>query len=255
MPEADPFPNDDTIDYSAARVPIRQDLRDTHARVLDAIRRPGTWLDGAQRVAVAEESRRALACALCRERKAALSPEHVQGEHDAATDLPAPLVEAIHRIRSDPARLSRSWFEKTLAAGVAAEAYVETVGVVTELAGLDFFCRAVGLAPFALPEPLPGEPTRRRPAGTKEGIAWVPLLAPEDATGPEADLYAAGPVVPNIARALSLVPMEVRLLQTWMASHYVPLDKLQDPTLGRDLDRLQIELVASRVSAINECFY
>ncbi len=243
------------IDYSAAGVPVRQDLRDAHATVLDALRRPGSWFGGEERRAIAAESRNAGACALCRERKAALSPEHVQGEHDTATDLPANLVEVSHRIRSDPARLSKAWFEKTLASGLSVEGYVEAVGVVTILAGADAFCHALGIPPFSLPEALPGEPSRHRPAGTKEGIAWVPLLAPEDAQGPEAELFPDVPNVPNIARALSLVPPHVLLLRRWMAAHYVPFEKLRDPSHGRDLDRMQIELVASRVSAINECFY
>jgi alkylhydroperoxidase family enzyme len=80
------------------------------------------------------------------------------------------------------------------------------------------------------------------------------MLAPEDATGPEADLYESD-FVPNIARALSQVPDHVRILQRETATHYVHLRDLQNPGVGRDLDRLQIELVAARVSALNECFY
>jgi hypothetical protein len=81
------------------------------------------------------------------------------------------------------------------------------------------------------------------------------MLAPEDASGPEADLYGGLAFVPNIARALSQVPDHARLLQTETRSHYVSLEDLANPKVGRDLDRLQIELVAARVSALNECFY
>ena len=83
----------------------------------------------------------------------------------------------------------------------------------------------------------------------------MPLLAPEDATGPEADLYDAAPLVPNIARALSCVPDHVRSLQRLTRSHYLPLADIGNPMKGRAIDRMQIELVAARVSAINECFY
>ena len=71
----------------------------------------------------------------------------------------------------------------------------------------------------------------------------------------EADLYESAPLQPNIMRALSLVPDHVRMLQSESRSHYVPLPVLSDMSVGRDLDRMQIELVAARVSALNECFY
>ena len=171
------------------------------------------------------------------------------------SELSEALVEIAHRIRTDPQRLSRRWFDRMMAADLDEGPYVELVGLVTFLAGMDFFCRALGIPPFPLPQPLPGEPTRHRPENAKDGGAWVSMLAPEDATGPEADLYDAARQVPNIARALSLVPGHVRLLQHETRSHYVALADITDPNVERDLDRLQIELVAARVSALNECFY
>jgi alkylhydroperoxidase family enzyme len=244
-----------TLDYSASTVPVRDDLRDAHARILEHLRGPGNWFSGAQRLAIAAESRNAARCRLCRERKGAVSPAAVTGSHDALSDLPESLIDVAHRVRSDPARLSRRWFEETLDAGLSDAEYVEAVGVVTLLAGADYFCRALGIPVFPLPEPLPGEPSRQRPLAAKPGSAWVPMIAPEDAEGPESDLYPEAPMIPNIMRALSLVPDHARTLQTSSNAHYVAVESIADPTVRRDLDRLQMELVASRVSALNECFY
>ncbi len=260
------------VEYAGSSVAVRDDLRASHRAVLDALCRPGAWFTGAERIAIATESRRAPECPLCRARKAQVSrsepaasedhqegsPEHPRGDHERAAggrDLPAAVVEVAHRVRTDSGRLTRSWFEHTIAAGLAVEPYVEVVGIASLLAGLDYFCRALGVPPLPLPAPLPGEPSRHRPAGLRSGIAWVPLLAPEDATGPEADLYDAAALVPNIARALSSVPDCVRLLQRATRSHYVSLADLGNPMKGRAIDRMQIELVAARVSAINQCFY
>ena len=242
------------LDYTAAGVPVREDLQQTHREILEHLRRPDCWFSGAERLAIAAESRNASQCPLCRERQTALSPEHVKGEHARVSDLPEPLVELAHRIRDDSQRLSRGWFDRVRAAGVEEGPYVEAVGVVTFTAGLDFCCRALGIPPFALFAPAPGEPSQHRPENLRSGVAWVAMLAPEDATGPEADLYDSE-FVPNIARALSQVPDHVRLLQRETATHYVQLSDLQNFSARRDLDRLQIELVASRVSALNECFY
>jgi len=235
-------------------VPVRKDLVAAHRFLLDHMRTPGTWWTGEERVAIATEARGAARCALCRARKASLSPSAATGRHDGPHVLPENVVDAVHRIRTDPARLSRSWFDGVIAGGLDVARYVELVGVSTLLAGLDYFARAFGVPPFPLPAPRPGEPSRHRPAGAKAGGAWVPMIAPEDATGPEADLYGGG-FVPNIMRALSLVPDEVRALRRSSGAHYVPVEQIPDPTVRRALARPQMEFVAARVSALNECFY
>jgi len=243
------------FDYSAAGVPIRADLRDAHRFIWEHLRSPGTWWTGQQRVAIAVESRNATSCTLCRKRKAALSPNAVQGNHGTLAELPENMVEAIHRISTDPARLSKAWFDRVIAGGLQDAQYVELVGVITLLAGIDYFACALGIAPFPLPDPLAGEPSQHRPASAKPGTGWVPMIAPEDAAGPEADLYGNTPFVPNIMRALSLVPDEARALQRSSNAHYVSVAQIGDPTVRKSLDRMQIELVAARVSALNECFY
>ncbi len=243
------------VDYSAAGVPVRDDLRRTHLAMLEYFRQPGCWFTGAERLAIAAESRKALACPLCLERKASLSPEHPSGEHARVSDLPESLVEIVHRLRLDSQRLSQEWFERVTAAGLDEGPYVELIGIAAFTAGIDFFCRSLGIVPFTLPTPLPGEPSHYRPQNARSGTAWVSILAPEDAIGPEADLYGGAGFVPNIARALSLVPDHVRVLQLESASHYVAMPNIPDPMIRRSLDRPQIELLAARVSAMNECFY
>ena len=243
------------VDYSAAGTPVRDDLTEIHADLLEHLRSPGTWWTGAERVAIATESRHAPGCALCRKRRDALSPSAVTGEHDSLGALPDPVVDVIHRVRTDPGRLSKSWFDGVMAAGVSEAAYVEVIGVITLLAGIDYTARALGAPPPALPEPLSGEPSRQQPATAKPGVAWVPMIDPAEAEGAEADLYPDLEFVPNIMRALSLVPDEARMLQRSSDAHYVAMQDLANPGARRDLDRLQIELVAARVSALIECFY
>jgi hypothetical protein len=247
-----PAVEDVELDYGAARAEVREDLRAAHREMIDTLRRPGAWFSGAERHAIAEEARLAQGCPLCRERKEALSPEQARGTHATTGELPAALVEVIHRVRTDPGRLSRRVFESALAAGVSVGEYVEAIGIASFVAGLDSQCRALGIPAFPLAPPLPGAPSRRLPEGLREGIAWVPLLAPEDLREPEADLYGGSSFVPNIVRALSAVPDHVRALRRWSTAHYVALT---DFDARRAIDRMQIELVAARVSALNRCFY
>ena len=243
------------FDYSSSGIEVAGDIIEAHRALWKHIASPGTWWNGAERVAVAAEARAADTCALCGERKQAVSPNAVSGKHDGPGELADEVVDTIHRLRSDPGRLSRDWFERLCDGGLSETRYVELVSIVALLTGVDYFARSLGLDPFDLPEPREGEPSRRRPQSAREGEAWVPMIAAEDATGPEADLYGTAAVVPNIMRALSLVPAEVRALQRLSNAHYLPPMQIADPTASKTLDRVQIELVAARVSALNECFY
>src|SRR5206468_6515452 len=133
------------------------------------------------RVAIAAESRHAADCRLCRDRKAALSPSAVRGEHDTRGELAPHVVDVIHRVRTDAGRLTHEWFDGVSAAGLAATDYVELAGVVTMVTGVDFFARTLGIPPLRLPEPLLGAPSRHRPDSARPGGAWVPMIAPDDA--------------------------------------------------------------------------
>jgi hypothetical protein len=239
----------------ALQYPIRQDLLACRERVLERLGGAGTWWTGSERLAIAAEARAAADCALCRERKSAISPYAVEGSHESAGELAPIVVDAIHRIRTDPGRLSRRWLDEVLAGGVSDAELVELIGVVVSAVGLDTFSRALGQPAEPLPAPRGGEPSRRRPASAKPGQAWVAMIAPEDAAGEEADLYGAGVFVPNIRRALSLVPDSARMLAEFVGTHYMPVDEMIDIARGRAIDRRQMELVAARVSALNGCFY
>lgn len=242
------------LSYDDAPIKVRDQLSAAHRRAWRRISEPGTWWTGEQRVAIAAEARNALRCSLCRERKAALSPFAVEGEHDNLGVLSEPVIEVIHRIRTDPGRLTRRWYEQILAKGISDAEYVETVGVVVTIVAVDTFARAIGVPAPELPAPVNGTPSKIRPASAKFEGAWVPMIAVSDAKGPEVDLYASV-FSANIERALSLVPNEVRGLSDLAAQHYVPFEKVQDITYGRSISRPQMELLAGRVSALNRCFY
>lgn len=246
------------FEYRDSEDPIRPDLVEAHRRAWAHLAAPGTWLSGAERVEVAEQTRRARDCRLCAERKAALSPFAATGEHDGgeASALPAPLVDAIHRVTTDAQRLTRAWHDRLLADGVADEAWVEALGVATIAISIDAFHHALGLAPEPLPQPLPGETSRTTPAGIVLGQAWVPMVDPRH-TDPElrALLSMPGGRSAFVIRALSLVPAEVRAWSELSAAQYLSSERMASMDTGRALDRSQIELLAGRVSALNECFY
>jgi len=238
--------------YDPGPDPVRSDLVQANQGAWAHIAAPGTWLTGEQRVAVADETRRARSCALCRERKAALSPFSVLGEHEHGGVLSAPMVDEIHRVTTDAARLTESWYRSLLEQGLAAEEYVEALGVAVQVISIDRFHHALGFPLEPLPAPVSGEPTRVRPENVVEGEAWVPMQAAKQVAA-EAGLPAGQ--APFVIRALSLVPAELRAWSDLSEAQYLSKDQMMRFGTVRAIDRSQIELVAGRVSALNECFY
>ena len=158
--------------FDAAPVAIRRDLYAALGRVWPRLAGAGCWLDGAQRLAVAAEARRAWDCALCRRRKEALSPTSVGGCHEHTGHLPEPWVEVIHRLVTDPGRLSERWCRAALAAGIEEDEFVEMVSVAILTVTVDAFAAGIAMAPPALPTARPGLPDRRRARPNRPHTAW-----------------------------------------------------------------------------------
>ena len=245
-----------TISYSDSKYPIRPDFAKAHNRFWDSLARPGAWLTGAERVAIAREAQAAPACGLCRAAKAALSPAAVTGEHDRVSNLPETAVDSVHRIVTDASRLTRSWYRRRLDSGLTDGHYVELVGLVVALASVDSFCRAMGLPLRPLPEPVAGEPSGYRPERLATDEGWVPMVPSENAGTPEEDLWPSGGGG-NVIRAMSLVPDAVRTLNDLSSAHYLPNRNVRRSGVDRGgaLTRSQMELIAGRVSALNQCYY
>jgi hypothetical protein len=242
--------------YASASVAIRDDLAAAHARAWERIGRPGTWWDGAARLAIAAETRYASSCRLCRRRKEALSPAAIEGIHDSLVELSEVVVEVVHRVRNDPGRLSERWYHGVIAAGLSEEQYVETVSVVAHIVAIDTMACGLGLDALPLPHPQPGAPSQYRPVAAKPGGAWAPWLEPADLSEAEADLYPSGRPAANIMKAMSLVPDEVRGFFDLVSHQYMPPVAMRDFSREyRAINHSQIELLAARVSALNQCLY
>ena len=224
---------------------LRDNLTTAHARSWQAIGQPGDFLTAKQRVEIVRIAREAMDCHLCADRKAALSPLGVSGEHHCTSDLFDPIiVDFIHRVRTDPGRITHSLFE-TVTSVWSKEEYVEAVAVLNSSVIIDTLHNAVGLGWPGLPLPAPGQPTRVSNAQVIDDGAWIPILD----VGPNETGETGLPQVPNIARALGLVPSALDLFFTTFRPHYA----LKDIPLS--ISQAQAEFVASRVSAMNECFY
>ena len=243
------------IDAAGRSLPIRAGLAHALEDAWQRLARPGTWWSGAERIAIAAEVRRAATCGLCGQRKAALSPYTVDGGHDSHGVLAADAVEACHRLATDAGRITETWVRGIVDGPLGEERYVEIVAVTAIVTALDTFDRALGRPLRALPEAVPGDPSRTRPPGAKRNLAWVATLAPQDIAAGDPDPYAVHGDK-NIHRAVSLVPQEVFNFFDLDVELYLRDDEIRDFAQEyRAISHAQIELIAARASSINACFY
>ncbi len=238
--------------YAEARYPVRADLEAVHEKQLRGLGRPGTWGTGVQHLAVAAATRKAGVDA---------------GLLDAPDDDKAPTVDQVlPKVASDvitklaamPAAFEMADYEGALSGGLTDAEYVEMVGIVARMVAIDVFARGIGVPLRPLPETAEaGRPSRKRPQAAVIEQAWVPTIPNAPAGGAEAAELYGGQQLPYIIRSLSLVPEEYHVHREMEGVQYLPLGRVFDYAFEphEGLSRPQMEIVAGRISAINECFY
>lgn len=203
-----------------AALPVAEEVRSALRREWRHLAAPGTWLTGAQRVAVAAEARAARADA---GERAALDP---------AT------AETARVVAANPGGITGAWVADVTGRGPGVAPYVEAVGVVARLAAVDACVRGVGAAEEPLPEPQPGEPSRQPNPAARQRRAFVPT---DGGDGPP--------------RMLSAVPAEARAQMQLHGALYLTEEEMGDLARGKELSRPQMELCTSRVSYLNHCVF
>jgi hypothetical protein len=203
-----------------AVLPVPDGLRDELRQQWQRLAMPGTWLSGEDRVSVAGEARAARTFA------------------DALTGLDPLLTEAAQSVSAAADLITWEWVGDLLARGLTVEQFVEVVGIVSRLAAIDAYVRGVGSAEEPLPDPVAGEPARNRNPDVRLRQAFVPTH-PED----------------GARHALSAVPAEEDARDRLHARLYLSMEQMADLTYQDLLSRAQMELLAARVSLLNNCFY
>jgi alkylhydroperoxidase family enzyme len=221
-----------TFEYSELGFPIRDDIVQGQRLVWERLAAAGTWWTGAERIAIARQARAA------RSRRADPAWLRPALERDAL--LSPSVVETVWRIAIDAQRLDEKWCRDVLAE-LGDAPYVELVSIVVCVTAIDALAEALGVEVEPLPAPLDGEPSRARPEAVADEGAWVPMSTPWQG--------------PNVGRALSLVPEGNAMFMGLVMPMYAGAGFAELVWKDRPLSRPQVELVAARVSAVNECFY
>jgi alkylhydroperoxidase family enzyme len=177
---------------------------------------PGLWMTGEERTEIVR---------IARSRQA---PVDADDPAAAAASL------AAHRA----ATITADTVDELESRGVRREHYVEIVGVVSRVAAIETFDRGIGRPARPAPPPLPGVPSRHVVAAAKRRAGWVPTV---DAISPPT--------------ALQAVPPEAAAQEALHGALYLSYPGMADLAAVRGLSRAQMELVAARVSYLNDCFF
>jgi alkylhydroperoxidase family enzyme len=235
--------------YADSTYPVPEDVEAIHARQIEQLGSPGTWGAGEQRLAIVNEARQAGYRAGVIEEPSDTGPIPDMELSDVARRV-------VHRLAVAPKDMDQAFYEQALEDGLSDAEYVEIVGLIARSTCFDVFARGIDVPLRPLPQQQPGQPSRDRPSPAVVEKAWVPTV-PNVPEGGEIAQALFGPWKPYIMRGVSLVPDEYRAhteleeIQYMPSAHFLEFDYQHHEGLTRP----QVEIVAARVSAINECFY
>ncbi len=150
----------------------------------------------------------------------------------------SPVVAAAHRMAFDAVGMDRDVVAGYETAGLDRFRYTEVVGIVGRLANVDFYATGLGAS---LPE-LPGADD----AGPTGDVA-------ADAAVAEGLVPATGKL--SALAVLDALPADAASYRALHEPFYIPFREFMNAGYADELTRAQIEFVASRTSALNECFY
>lgn len=209
------------FDFLDAPVPVRSDLPAAFRAEWAHLTAPGATLSSSQRIAVASASR-----------------QSVGADERLELDLDQTIVDLAAGLMADPGAVDEALVRST-ADSVGDPTTVEVIGIVSRLSAVDGFHDALGLALEPLPEPIEGEPTGEFAPGLKRRRTHVPM--------------PSGP----IPVSLDLTPSEGVAMEALAGPLYMTYSEMAHSDFSRapGLNRAQMELISSRTSHRNGCFY
>lgn len=192
------------------------------AQALAGLSGPGSFFTGAERVALAEQARFA------------------RGFTQTAPELDPLVAESVARVAVEAMNSRSEHVAAWEASGRDVLAFVEMVAVVSLICSIDSYRTGLGVALDPIPAPTSGDPTPAVDERAVTSNAWVPTVGV--ALAP-----TAMSALPDETARKAAVSKEWYLTDQFVHKY--------DVEPGRELTRAQMELVASRTSYLNECFF
>lgn len=211
-------------------LPVPEPSRQIMARQWLQLAQPGTWWTGQQKVAIVATARAE------RRRQSLGDPDSIADS--IADSINEPTRQAAGTVAARAGTITQATVEDWFAQGLDPLAYVELVGLVARTTAIDTAVIGLGGPLEPLPDPAGGEPSQVVLASAKRRSAWVPMVGGAGAT-----------------TALSAIPAEDRAQEELHGALYLTYQEMGSFTINKGLSRSQMELVASRTSLHNDCYF
>lgn len=214
---------------------VSADIVDAARIAWDGLAQPGAWWTGAQRIAIAQATRRAAPRPLWDR-----APELTDVGDDPAGVLTDFELAVVERVTVQASSIDRDTYSY-IVGRIGEDKYAELAAIVSQVVPVDHLHDSLGHDREPLPAPEPGEVSGERPGGLVEDVAFLPTV-PADG-------------LPHVAVSLSLAQADNARRMLIVRAMYAGTRFGEMVWTHRALSRPQIELVAARTSALNECFY
>jgi hypothetical protein len=209
------------FDFADSPVDVRGDIPAAFLSEWIHLAQPGATLSARERIGVAEIARRS-----------------VGADEGTASSLSGSIIDLATTLMADPGSVDEALVRST-AEAVGDPTTVEVIGIVSRLSAVDGFHKALDLPLEPLPHPAEGGPTGEITADLKRRRTHVPM--------------PPGP----IPVSLDLTPSEGVAMESLAGPQYMTYADMAYSDFARrpGLNRAQMELISSRTSHRNACFY
>ena len=221
--------------FDSLKPVVSSEIIESFQIVWDNLGKPGGWWSGGERIEIAEEIRDSSSPSIA-ERIVDFS-----NYSNEATSGITPFVRAVTRkVAYESSSIDKDIFDQIVAV-IGEDQYAEITAIASQLIPIYHLADTLGYDREQLPNAEPGAPSSERPDGLVEGVGFLPTFPTNG--------------VPHVAVSLSLAQADNARRMLLVRAMYSGKDFGEMIWTHRNLSRPQIELVAARTSAINECFY
>lgn len=221
--------------FDSLRPVVSSEIIESFQIVWDNLGKPGSWWSGHQRIEIAEEIRDSSPPSIA-ERIVDFSSY----SNEAASGI-TPFVRAVARkVAYESSSINKDIFDQIVAV-IGEDQYAEIAAIASQLIPIYHLADVLGYDREQLPNAEPGDPSGEKPDALINGVGFLPTLPTNG--------------IPHVAVSLSLAQADNARRMLLVRAMYSGKDFGEMIWTHRNLSRPQIELVAARTSAINECFY
>ena len=203
--------------------------------VWDYLGQPGNWWTGDERLAIAEEVRSSNPRKIW---------ERVGNLEDYSKSTEATLSSyekaVVRLVANETSAIDKATFDG-ISAFMGDNKYAELAAVISQIVPIDHLFDSLGIEREKLPVAIEGQLSFERPSELVEGVAFLPTFSTHG--------------LPHVAVSLSLAQADNARRMLLVRAMYSGSSFGEMIWEHRNLSRPQIELVAARTSALNECFY